>query len=244
MMVELRRVELLTSCMPCKRSNQLSYSPSNNSFYYTIGQMKLLGKKFTRRDYIILIAGALIGVVLLLAVRFLSYQPAQVHMHANFAVYINGQREKFSDANYYEAVSLACGLSGQVQPQERAHMHDRVNDIVHIHDHGVTWGHFFQNLGWSVAPNLLNRRGQVYLPSGPNKLSFILNGRSTDNIANRLINSEDRLLINFGKDTVPVLKKRYESIGSTAHQYNQKPDPVSCAGSQPLKFTDRLKNLF
>ena len=41
--MELRRFELLTPCMPCKCSSQLSYSPSGKD--YSIGKRYLSSEK-------------------------------------------------------------------------------------------------------------------------------------------------------------------------------------------------------
>lgn len=124
--------------------------------------------------------GLLLGVVVLLAIRFVTYNPPSVHYHANFAVYIDGQRELFKGPQYYQEVA-ACTLTDSISlPQQRAHMHDNINSVVHVHDHAVTWGQFFENLGWYIGPNFIETAdGTLYGENGQNKLILLSMAKTT-----------------------------------------------------------------
>src|SRR5476651_440128 len=101
--------------------------------------------------WLVLVLGMVIGVLVLGAIRFVAYSaPDEVHYHANFAVFINGQKEQFKDPGLYEETSM-CTISTTKTPMERAHMHDQVNNVVHVEDSAVTWGQFFENIGWTVG---------------------------------------------------------------------------------------------
>lgn len=50
-------------------------------------------------------------------------RPYVVHYHANFAMYIDGKQEDFSSDAYMEEVSR-CGVTDDVHPQDRIHLHD------------------------------------------------------------------------------------------------------------------------
>ena len=192
--------------------------------------------------------GLILGALIILAIRFINYQPEEeVHYHANFAVYVNGQQEKFTSPSYYEETSeSACSLQEHVEsPLERAHMHGNVSDVVHVEDHLVTWGHFFQNLGWAVDSLHLKTRDQVLPTDQVNKMAFVLNGKQVDEINSMVVGGEDRLLVDFGSSDQTDLDKRFQSIASTAGKYNTTPDPASCgSGHDEPTFSDRLKNLF
>src|SRR5436190_1007345 len=87
-----------------------------------------------------IIAAVLAGALLVLAIRFINYKPTNTHYHANFAVYINGQREQFNGPTYYEEESMgSCTTDKEMIPADRAHMHDNENDVIHVHDKAVTW---------------------------------------------------------------------------------------------------------
>src|SRR4051794_34250581 len=103
-----------------------------------------------RNPVFLLVTGAILGALVLLGIRFFSYSPEHVHYHANFAVYLNGAREEFKGSQYYQEVNV-CSADGNISlPQQRTHMHENINSVIHVHDHAVTWGQFFNNLGWSV----------------------------------------------------------------------------------------------
>lgn len=190
----------------------------------------------------------LLGAAVVLGIRFFTYKPETVHYHANFAVYLNGQQELFKDARYYTEVET-CDASNTMTPTGRVHMHDKVNNVIHVEDHAVTWGQFFQNLGWSLGPNyIVTRDGVMYEENGANKLNLILNGQNyTDfgGLQNTVINDQDKLLISFGNEDQATLQKQYAAIPSTAKKYDVTPDPASCSGSHAtVSASDRFKHLF
>ena len=51
---------------------------------------------------------------------------------------------------YMEDVASCYGGAGS-NPRERVHFHENNPDVVHVHAAGATWGHLFQNLGWSLG---------------------------------------------------------------------------------------------
>jgi hypothetical protein len=65
-----------------------------------------------------------------------------VHYHAGFQVYINGVKQDYSGIEFMHI--KPCMTEGESKhdlsdPIERAHLHDDVGDVVHIHDDGVVW---------------------------------------------------------------------------------------------------------
>jgi hypothetical protein len=175
------------------------------------------------------------------AIRFVNYKSDIVHYHANFALYINGERDPFKGFTFYEEVQSCVGDEAN-NPKSRVHLHNNEPYVVHVHDKAATWGHLFANLGYSLGNNLVKTDKGVYAEnSKDNQLTFLLNGQVVDGVANRLIESEDTLLINFGKADSAVLQKRFDDIPRDAEDYNHKPDPAACSGDRPATFTDRLK---
>jgi hypothetical protein len=197
--------------------------------------------KVDKRLTLALLAGFLLGTFWLVAVRFATYKSDNVHYHANFALYINGQREEFKSFTFYEEVA-SCGSDEKNNPKTRVHMHDNVNHVVHVHENGVAWGHFFANLDYTLGDNLVKTDGGTYQDGQDgNELTFILNGQEVGGIANRHISSEDTLLINYGKDSSDTMRQRYDGITKDASKFNTQNDPSSCSGSKELTFTERLK---
>jgi hypothetical protein len=197
--------------------------------------------KIDKRLALAVLAGYLLGVFWLVAVRFVMYKSDTVHYHANFALYINGQRDEFKNFTFYEEVQ-SCGSDEKNNPKTRVHMHDSVNHVAHVHEPGVTWGHFFANLDYALGDSLVKTDDGVFVDDqNGNKLTFTLNGKEVGGIANRHISSEDTLLINYGKDSADILKQRYDGITKDAAEFNRRNDPSSCSGNKELTFGERLK---
>ena len=195
--------------------------------------------KVSRTQLISALVGFVFGVVWLIAMRAILAFPDSVHYHANFAVFINGERETFDSFGYYEEVQ-ACTADYLDSPRSRVHMHQPDNDVVHVHDHAATWGNLFENLGLFLGDEAIQKDDDIFVDGQLGELSFVLNGETTSSVANQLIASEDRLLISFGDpDETPG---QYEQVSQTAWQYNQEPDPGACKGSQQPTLLQRLRH--
>jgi len=202
-----------------------------------------------KSKWFVLLAGLLLGTLVILGIRFATYMgPAETHYHANFSLYINGNQETFANPVYYAEVA-ACTVNGPVEPAERAHMHDNINSVIHVHDQGVTWGQFFENLGWYVGPDFVQTRdGTMYKADAVNKLHVILNGddiTGMNAITDQVIGDRDRLLVSFGDISDAQLQTEFKAVPSTAKHYDESQDPASCAGAEHnVTTSDRLHHLF
>lgn len=192
------------------------------------------------------LVGILSGALIILGIRFATYKPEdKVHYHANFAVYVNGEREQFKGMQYYEeTAATACTLKHVDSPKERAHLHGNVNDAVHVEDHLVTWSHFMQNLDWGLGDDYLKTADNIYTPNDQSKLTFILNGKTVESIDDTIIGDKDKLLISYGDSTENDLQEQYKSVADTATEYNNSKDPAGCGANNEVKMSDRLRNLF
>ncbi len=198
--------------------------------------MKIIEKK----QAVSLLVAFLFGAFWLFAIRFVTIQKVEVHYHANFAVFIDGEREKFDNFTFYEEVA-SCGGDAINDPKTRAHMHDDINHIVHVHDNAATWGHFFANLGYATGDTLLKTVNDTYIENDSTEIRYFLNGEEIDTIANRTIRSEDALLISVGDATGTDLQSEYDEITKDAGEYNNRDDPSNCSGGKPFTLGERFK---
>ncbi len=202
--------------------------------------------QFVKTKWFVAVACLILGAAVVLGIRFATYKVGSVHYHANFALYVNGQREDFKGIGYYTEVQM-CTLNTAMVPSERAHMHDNVNNVVHVEDHSVTWGQFFTNLGWIMGPNfIVSPDGKIYSENSDNKLNLVLNGQDYTNyggMQNTVIKDTDKLLVSFGNENAASLKQQYGSIPSTAQKYDTTKDPASCSGNHGTTMHDRLINI-
>lgn len=188
------------------------------------------------------IFGFLIGTAWLVAIRFFTYKSDTVHYHANFALYINGQQDEFDNFTFYEEVQ-GCEADAMNNPKARTHLHGEVASVIHVEDTAVTWGHFFANLGYGLTDNSIrNDEGVFVAGDSGSSLSFWLNGKEVSSVANRVIDSEDVLLVNYGPADEDTIHERFDAIPTDAGEYNGKSDPSSCAGTKPTTLLERLRS--
>lgn len=83
-------------------------------------------------------------------------KPQTVHFHAGFQVYIDGKLQNYSNQKYMSL--LPCGKvysDPSLEQLEKAHLHNQVGDVVHVHRNGATWQDLFTNMGISFANPLI-----------------------------------------------------------------------------------------
>jgi hypothetical protein len=195
----------------------------------------------TQKYLIAFVVGVLVAAIATTAIRFALIKDTAVHYHANFALYLNGQKDEFKSFAFYEEVA-ACNVHDAEDAKARTHMHDSKAGLIHVHDGAVTWGQFFENLGYTLGNEVVATDKSVYANGADGKkLSFMLNGEDANSIANTVIHSEDVLLISYGNEEETALKSRYDQIPRTAHEANETKDPAACSGAQEVSFWDRLK---
>lgn len=208
-----------------------------------------------------LVIGILVGVLLLGVARLLLAPLTQVtHHHANWMVMVDGVPVDFSGDRFMEEIA-ACSASDEgILPNQRIHMHESEDEIVHVHHEGATWGHLMMNLGLSLGDSyLMLDRGLVEgmdsvpedgrffeSPDDDHRLIVILNGFAVPTVRNRVVASEDRLLVAWTNQPVDaVMANLYPSVASNAGQYNEMMDPASCSGGhEELPLLERLKLAF
>lgn len=182
-----------------------------------------------KKTIITVLIGFVGGFLWLAGMRFFLAQPEEIHYHSNFAVYINGERELFELGTYYEEIQ-ACTTAYENNPKGRTHMHDRVNDVIHVHDARVTYGNFFENIGWGIGKDYLITLEDKYIPDATHKLTYILNGEEIDSVRTKVIDNMDKLLITYGTESDEEIMKQYETVGDSAKEKNKYQDPSSCSG--------------
>lgn len=193
-----------------------------------------------------LVLGILLGLGGLIVFRVAFAQPEEpTHYHANFAVYVDGERVDLSGDEYMEDVA-SCAMGESVLPRSRAHLHNNDPDVAHVHHKGVTWGHLFTNLGIGVGQTYIaNKAGDVLTQSGGRTLKFVLNGRPQFAIHNELILPGDRLLVSYGPESeAQVLREQFPRVADDAEEFDARDDPAGCAGAHRMTLWDRIRYAF
>lgn len=105
-----------------------------------------------RIPYFILVLAILIAAIgWFFYFRNSSHQKEEIHYHAGFQVYKDNTLVDFSDLQYMNL--RPCGVSNEKEdPQiEKAHLHDGVGDVVHVHRPDALWKDLFQNIKYDIS---------------------------------------------------------------------------------------------
>lgn len=125
------------------------------------------------------------------------------HVHAAFAVKINGEKWDFSQEKY------------QVRSQ---YMHVENNDgnTLHRHATSVPVGEFFSSIGMNITDNCFTLENKTsYCSNGNSNLEFYVNGNKTNSIANYVFNEDDRILIVYGNKNAMETQQDLDALRLT-----------------------------
>ena len=114
------------------------------------------------------------------------------HVHAAFAVKLNGTKLDFSD-NKYQVKSRFM------------HVENGDGNTLHRHATGVPIAEFFKSIKMNVTNSCFtNDNGTKYCSNGKDNLEFFVNGNETKSIADYVFNDDDRILIVYGDSPIQV----------------------------------------
>ena len=140
----------------------------------------------------ILVAGIaliIIGIAFLLSQTV--FKPKPVHFHAGFQVYADDKLQDFSNFKYMH--QKPCTIDGKPmegekedEQMEKAHLHDQIGDVVHVHRAGAKWKDLFINIKY---------------PMNENNITGYINGVKTENILDQKIEPYQSVVFFVGKHT-------------------------------------------
>ena len=137
----------------------------------------------SKKYFLLFFSISFIGIVggVLLYKHFAK--PQAVHFHAGFQVYVDGKLQDYSNQKYMSL--LPCGkvyADPSLEQLEKAHLHNQIGDVVHVHRNGATWQDLFTNMGVSFKKNFV-----VYI-----------NGKLVTNPLHQPIHPYDRAIFLIG----------------------------------------------
>lgn len=113
--------------------------------------------------------------------------PKIIHIHAGFIVYVNGKKQDFSDVKYmsFEPCTKNEVKEDPYDQKEKAHLHDYIGDVVHVHRSSAVWGDLFKNIKYKIDSS--------------KPLEAYVNGKKVEDILNHPIKHYDSLVLLLGK---------------------------------------------
>jgi hypothetical protein len=142
-------------------------------------------------------------------------KPQIVHYHAGFHVYIDGKLLSFSDPIYMNIEPCSVHATSGNDQEEKAHLHDGVGDVVHVHRSNAVWGDLFKNINYKFPdqkPIIAYINGQKIsqifsYPIKPYDSMFILVGNH--------ISIDDYIRQAVQKTRIQQIEKLSESCGKS-----------------------------
>lgn len=118
-----------------------------------------------------------------------SEQEEEIHYHAGFIVYADGKKQDFSNVKYMHIEPCADEEkekeeSPEHEQLEKAHIHDFVGDVVHVHRKNAVWGDLFTNIKYDISGDI-----QGYI-----------NGEKVENFLKEPIKPYENMLIVIGDE--------------------------------------------
>ena len=164
-----------------------------------------------------LILFLLLSVGLILSSKNKKAPVEEIHYHAGFLVYIDGKLQDFSGSKYMHIEPCSDKKESEKEIDaniqlEKAHLHDGVGDVVHVHRAKTVWGDLFQNIGFTFPD-----RSILKAFSGGSELNNFLKTpiKPYDSI---IIASGDTNNINLSQyvtyDRIKEVEAKSESCGS------------------------------
>lgn len=200
----------------------------------------------------------ILGLSLILLASGCLEQPHSetVHLHADFAVYLNGERFNFAQEKYM--------TESKTDASRRVHLHDLDGNVIHVHAAGVTLGEFFESIGmklettwatetmcltlddgtpycapiWGCHPQ--NGTGEtICVDPGPDSpvLHIVVNGQTVEANEDYVLKDLDRVLVSYAKISDDI-QPQIAAVTDTACIQSEKcpergspGDESSCAGT-------------
>ncbi len=99
-----------------------------------------------------IVLGVGVAIALALASYFLFFRSSKpdIHYHAGFQVYVNNTLQDFSDLKYMQIKPCGGTFHFEDEQIEKAHLHDNIGDVVHVHREGAVWADLFQNIKFEI----------------------------------------------------------------------------------------------
>jgi hypothetical protein len=92
-------------------------------------------------------------VVGLLQPHIFAKNPDPNHIHADFAIWMDGKELDFAAQKYMTTESLEASLpKGDLR--KYVHLHDGNGHVIHVHKPGITFGQFLETLGMKLERSI------------------------------------------------------------------------------------------
>lgn len=136
-----------------------------------------------------------------------------VHVHADFAFYLLGNRVDLTDASHQSSVESI--------KHKYIHFHDGVDTMIHRHKEGITLGTFLESIGIKLSSTCVTlTAGSQHCTDSSNSLILFVNGTAVPEPSNYIPQEEDRILLFFGDPRSPQIASLQAEVTDEACIYS------------------------
>lgn len=139
----------------------------------------------------------ILAVILLAVFGYRFYLASQdhydteVHVHSDFAVYVNNQKLDFSQDKYQSSAGH--------EKNEHIHVHDKNGNVVHRHAEGVTFAEFLHSLGFMLTNDCFTLdTGEEFCTDASTTVALYVNGKEVKDKTGYINQEKDRILLTVG----------------------------------------------
>ena len=112
------------------------------------------------------------------------FLPKKVHFHAGFQVYDDGKLQDFSDVKYMDLEPCTQNNLNADEQEAKAHLHEGVGDVVHVHRLGAMWNDLFINMHYPIDKT--------------KQIEGYINGKKISSVLSQQIKPYDSLVLFIG----------------------------------------------
>ena len=157
-----------------------------------------------------------------------------IHVHADFKVYLNGEMFNFTQEKYMS--------SNTSKLSQFVHLHDMDGDVIHVHMSTVNLGMFFTSLNMNLNSTCFATENQTYCNSPQGTLKVFVNGQPNYEFDTYKPKDLDRILITYGNEGPELIQYQLASVTDKACIPSEKcperglpEDESSCLSGQDCK---------
>jgi hypothetical protein len=134
-----------------------------------------------------------------------TYYEDEVHVHADFLIYINDKKIDLTDVKYQSSTEQIL--------HKNVHLHDGEDNVVHRHAEGITFAEFLGSIGFTLTNDCLTTDdGERFCDSEETVLTLYVNKEPYSNITSYIPQEEDQVLLYYGTKNNPNLNQYLDSI--------------------------------
>jgi hypothetical protein len=134
-----------------------------------------------------------------------TYYDDEVHVHADFLIYIDDQKMDLTSEKYQSSTKQIL--------HKNVHLHDGDDNVVHRHAEGITFAEFLASVGFTLTNECLtNDEGTSYCSNNDKVLSLFVNKVPKTIITEYIPQEEDQVLLYFGTRDNQKLSEYQNSI--------------------------------